>query len=999
MVRDGFEGLGGRGEAENAAQGRSWPAQNAIKGLFLGLFVLSPFFAFAAEIPGPQEEAYELKNLGQCGLVSRFASTQIPDHCLTEATNVYLDEDIGIVRRKGFAKDNATALANSRPVRGIWPFRATDGTEYKVVLSSETMYQSSGGAYAAISPTINGLSLTQDMDCAQCLGRLYCVNGSQSMFFWDGISSTGSVSGAPTCSQVECHRNRVVLGNCSGTLSQLRLSGELDGTDWTIPSTPASTSPASISIGGVNDGNNILCLQGVYQDILVVGKRDSTWGLYGFDRRDFAVRQLSWEVGCVEPRSAREKQGSLYWLSRRGVEKMTGPSIERVSDPIRDLIDTIIVAGGNTRTAQDTSQTDFEAGNLTASGAGAPISATISPGNIVPSSWSVTHTLKADWDLGTLTEVLSLATDSVILDSATRTSVSDNFDDNDASSNPAWGLSTGYSATGGRLRYTGSGAHARTTEISTFTPVRTFSVIAEYRMLYTGSTALGDRFRVTSEGGASNACTGTFMFDTRNLWNDSSNNFVVHVDIGDGGSLVTDAIVSANITTDTNLVRITRNSTGTWELLINGTSRGTYIEASGGTTAAMGCVGFQTVFNDTRDFDDVLVQVSSYPVDGLWASPTLNTGVSTPTWGLFSAGLSSSAVATLAFEVRSATSSSGSWSSWTAQDLSVRIAAPSRQYLEYRGNFATSNGTTTATLSDTSLLARTTGYFISQCRNPGTTITEWGLFQCNAALGGGNLTFSISTGTSCNQVTRTTATWTTQTNNTVVTVATAASVAYRVLFDIDIGTETPTLNDCTFNWDEGTTRPSVAAEVYRDRYYLAFTTATTGTVANDNIIIADSRDQWSIHDAPNCSALGVYRRNLYCGDSGNNGQVYEMDVGQDDDGAAFTSRVRTKDFDFGNPWQPKKLSRLYYHLAGLPDSGYNITLTPSYYLDTSTDVVTLGTINLNEDYSRFIGAKVPASLSNNLTGRWFSFALEHSGTQGPWRLHGLKAIFRRLRED
>ena len=85
--------------------------------------------------------------------------------------------------------------------------------------------------------------------------------------------------------------------------------------------------------------------------------------------------------------------------------------------------------------------------------------------------------------------------------------------------------------------------------------------------------------------------------------------------------------------------------------------------------------------------------------------------------------------------------------------------------------------------------------------------------------------------------------------------------------------------------------------------------------------------------------------------------------------------------------------------AGLPDPGYSISLTPSYTLDASTDIFTLTAINLNEDYSRFIAAKVPALLSNNVTGRWFNIALSHTGLSGPWKLFGLKIIFSRLTED
>jgi len=49
---------------------------------------------------------------------------------------------------------------------------------------------------------------------------------------------------------------------------------------------------------------------------------DEIYGVYGFGRNDFVVRTLSTEVGCIEDKSVQEKDGALYWLSRRGIEKM-----------------------------------------------------------------------------------------------------------------------------------------------------------------------------------------------------------------------------------------------------------------------------------------------------------------------------------------------------------------------------------------------------------------------------------------------------------------------------------------------------------------------------------------------------------------------------------------------------------------------------------------------------------------------------------------------------
>ena len=945
-------------------------------GHLLALLLL-PSLAFSQA-----EETAELKNLGQCGLTTRYASSQIGDTCLQEATNVYLDEDVGISRRKGFAKYNTTAITDSKSVRGAWPFRANDGTDYLVVLSSRNMFQSDGdGTFTAISPAIAGgnLSATQDMDCAQCLGRLWCVNGSDTMFSWDG-TSTGTISGAPTCQAVDCFRNRVVLGNCSGTLSQLRMSGELDGTSYTIPSSPVSTSPAVISLGGVNDGNRLQCIMGTYQDVLVMGKTDSTWGLYGFDRRDFAVREISREVGCVDNRSSREKQGSLYWLSKRGIEKMTGPSITRVSDPIRDLVDTIIVAGGNSRSVTDTTQTDFEAGTLAASGPGAAMSATITQNSVVSGTWSVTTSgLGPDWiqtDIDTTTGVTGFIS---------------NFDNGSLSGNTVWTTRSGNVYVDGNFTLSAStvSGGSASASLPSIASTGTWSFVLT-------STVTG------------NALFRLYFMSSATDWL-ATNAYRVTLEPFVGRIILSSITVSGNAVSlatyngaafndgSSHYIRISRASNGFMVVYLDGVQVLTATDTALNSSTYVLAVFQDSTAPITQIHADKIAVPYFYERQ---ASTIYNTGFSTPTYGSYSVSMSSLTTSSVTFSVQSSTASDGGgFETLVAQTNDYKIVAAQRRYFRHHVYPSPPETTEVSSVTAIALRGGTTGYFISQCRNPASAITRWGLFQCNQTLNSGTLSYAVSIGTTCHAVTRATATWTAQTNNSVITVATASYIAYRTLFTIDSATQTPTVNDCTINWDEGTTRPSVSAEVYRDRYYLAYTSGTSGTVVNDSLLVLDSRDQWVLHDAPNCSSLGIYNRKLYCGDSGSNGRVYQMDIGQDDDGASFTSNIRTKDFDFGNPFQRKELKRMYFNLAGLPDQSFSISLTPSYTLDASTDTFALNQINLNEDYSRFLATKVPAILSNNVTGRWFNFSLSHTGTQGPWKIFGIRAIYSRLTED
>jgi len=371
----------------------------------MSLAVLLLLLALPAASQDAPEEAWDYPNPMECGLVTRYASNRLPPACLTGARNIYLDEDWTIKRRLGQAKYNATACQDAKAVRGLWSFDSTDGTKYLIIFSSQSFFSTSGSGDCNQITTDTVFSATANMRCVQVLGKLWCTNGTDTPLSIDSNLSTAAISAMPLGELIGAFRNRVITAKIAGSLTRIRLSGELDGTDWTVQIPGKSTTPANIDIAGTNDGKPVTCLLGEYQNAYYIGRDKELYALYGNDRRSFALVKISNEIGCVEAESAREKNNALYWLSRRGVEKLSGTRIERISDSIRPDIDQIISAAGNTVAVTDTLQADFEAGNLTASGPGAPLSATISPASVVPSTWSATDTNAADFGSGTLTSV------------------------------------------------------------------------------------------------------------------------------------------------------------------------------------------------------------------------------------------------------------------------------------------------------------------------------------------------------------------------------------------------------------------------------------------------------------------------------------------------------------------------------------------------------------------------------------------------------------------
>lgn len=917
-------------------------------GLLL-LLLAAPLRAQEIAPPTFPEEAYDLPFPGDCGLVTRYAGNRINPACLQESQNIVFDEDLTWSRRNGQAKYNATPCTDSKSIRGLWPFYDTDNTKYLIILSSETMFQSNGNGSCTAIPGLSGLSSTAEMSCVQGLGRLWCNNAVNTPFYIGSGLSTSTVPGMPSGDKMGFFRNRVVVANVSGALTRIRLSGEGDGTDWTLQIPGRSTTPASIDIAGTNDGKRVTCLIGEYQNAYYIGREYETYGLYGNDRRDFTLRQISSEVGCIEQKSVQEKNNTKLWLSRRGVERLSGTTINRASDPIRPDIDQIIRATGNTQSRTLTTQADFEGGsaNARASGAGAPMSTTISPGNVVPSTWSVVDTSSAQFAAGTLVNVSTNVVGSVSLVQA------------------------------GSATFTNAGAESNSTTINISS--NNFSIAAD--SMY-GTKA----WSTSGRGSLSEAANITFAIQNESFQVLASTTLTVNEGQHTEAAY---SIYTATLPASMIILRVDTENGTFWQSV-------PFIRPQ----------SIKIKLRDSDSSDDNAIswdtdESGPFTLSGSFTQALYDTGFSTPIWGTFATDISSTATGTLTFEVQSSTAiDGGGFQSLVAQAADVKIAAASRRAIRYKGSFAVNTSTDTSPLlRSVSLSAATTGYYITDCVNT-AGMSAWVLFRANDVPNDGAVSYALSTGASCNQVTRATATWTTQVKNSAISLATASFVAARVAFDLDIASEVPTFNDATFEWLAGASRPPVASAVHRDRYHLFYTTSTASGAKNDHDAVLDQNDKWTIFDGINAYSATVYNNQLYTGDSNASGLIHQQDIGNDDAGSNFKMRFRTADLDLGNPSQLKSFKNLYVTLKSEADPSQSIPLSFGYRLDGSTKTYSLGSCDLGESAEPgYFVCKLPFPTDDAVDGHWISLEGEYSGSQGPVKIYSLRLTYGRKEQD
>lgn len=958
------------------------------------------------------------------GIVSRYSPILIPDNSIQNGRNIYVDE-LGISRRKGYSQFNSVPFTDEKSVRMVSPFTADDGTRYLLALSNQTIYKAAtDGVFSAI-PGLSGLSAISDMDAVAYLGKIWFANGTDSMAYWTG-ASTKTVTEGPLGGMIEGWRNRIVTAGVAGSLSYVYMSKELDGEEWTTGPT-TSVDPVALAFGGTN-AKPIKCVYAGYRDFLFVGNEDELYGVYGFGRNDFVVRTISREVGCIEDKSVQEKDGSLYWMSRRGIEKMTTQAgINRISDGVKDVFDTIINNTAQNRIKLYSTQAQWEAGNLSASGPGAKMSATISPDSVVPSTWAHTDTDGADWFAGTLVNIDTYTIDgSIMMKYPTIKRLLDDFSDGNYSSNPVWTVygtnnfavqiapnycygESGTEFAYSHLCYFSQTVGAKTGQIYVTTTTLaygewSFDVGAMKYATY--SYSINDVYFISSSSDTS--ITNGYMF---RLDGTAKTCGLYRVDAGVLTLLASVAVTGLEPVQYVRIgtyiggnFRVYRDYTGAFSVttLDSGFGTSCTLNATDNTySSSQYFIGKSVLQINTETYTAAhLAKIyisQEFPTSGTFTSPIYDTSFSTPTGGPFSFSETVPVGSTIAYSVcqstYNSTSGMGAWVLASTTTSGAYRIPLTQEFWQYKAELSTQYSTQTPSIQSVSLQAATTGDYIHECADT-SGAASWGNFQANSVLDGGTISYFVSTGATCAEVQSTTATWNAQLNNAPIAISTAIYTGIKEVFTIDSATQTALLRDVTINWLEGTARPPVASSIFAERYYLSYTTNSTSGV-NDFMYVADKNDAPTFLENMNCYSLTIFNRKMFCGDANATGKIYQMETGESDNGLAFTSSFRTKAYSFGDTDAEKEFVKMYASFAPEAESILDINLTPSYRLDLSTTAIVLNAVNTGEDATAgMLVAKIPFAVSNNLTGRFMDVNFTHTGNTGGWTMFGLSFYFR-----
>lgn len=918
------------------------------------------------------------------GMYSNASPNKIPDNSAAYIQNLYTDIEAITVERNGYIKADSTVLGGSKPVSGLWSFTDDDGDEWSIRFSSKTFYKNKPGE----TPTVFGatVSVTQVPDAAVNLGKIWFVNGTDPMWWFDG-TSTGTVSSAPRGKLITPWRNRLVIGNITGARSTLRFSEDGDGTNWTIGGDP--TDPFTREIGGANDGQYVRCLE-TYQDSLIAGRKTDLYVGDGFDGEDLEVREVSRQVGCIEPGTMKESDGALLWLSNRGVEKMLGRTITLISEPIRDITDTLVKNSASQRFLLQTTQADFAAGTVAGG-----VSTSISAGDVTALTTSYNLTVSSDWQSFTY-DYSSLA-DITTSAGELRLSMPETF--NTLRVPDVWTKrgGSGVLVSGGNLNipyYESSDAGVISTSALPFGTTHQFdiySVIGASGFNMGGYYESEERALVgissvsnTSGTTALTSLANSIAIEFYHLQSVTGSNYRLN-EVYLNGSAVgigTKPLTAQTTISEIRLFVYPSSFTVTRAPTVGGTQATIYSGAH--TLANVPMYAYMTKRGssggpgNSTNFAGYNVYPASFT-----ATRVLDTGITRPIWsitGSTATGTNGRLSYSLAFS-----SSNDTYSTAVAHTTGT-VPSTSERYIKAMLTLGTtSQGTPNIAVDNFTLSAGSTGTFTSSLVLAGPSVSSWGPLTIGDVVSGGAITYEI--GSTASASTSSIVNWTAISNGQTPSISTNTYAALRATFTADAGTDTAKLAEFTLAWNEGSIAPAPVATVYDRRYWLSFTTSSASSPYLDTVAVFQRNQSWTLFKGINAASFAFWQDALYFGNSDSTGYAYKFDVGSTDDSQPITSVLITKSYDMGVPHRDKAFRNLYASYKG--DSTY----TGSFSVEANVDqgsYASLGSADLNEG-TGLVRVKFPMMFASGIPqyGRELQFKLSKGGLGDKLKLYDL----------
>ena len=726
-------------------------------------------------------------------------------------------------------------------------------------------------------------------------GNTYCTNGIDTVFYTDGNTKT-FLPQAPKGTSIVFFNNTCMISDITGDRARLFIGVYGDASDWTTGD--GTTDGDSIDVADY--GEKIVTLEVLGNSVLILCSQ-SIMKLIG-NQNPYLIVEVDKSIGCKSKGSVSNHLGWVYFLGSDGQKyKTNGSIVEDISsEEFYDDFNNTALAQKSSNFSTITTETEFALGITSYT------STSISPGGVVPSSFTLVHTSSGDWTTWTTINVdITSVVGSVLL--STRS------------------VSTAIS-------------YVRTPELA----IPLDSANKQYAIAF-----LAPGFLIT-------------RVDLRLRQNGVplTHNFIVSIYTGDSSGpnvFLSSAVVEA----------ATLQATFNTESFVFGTpvtyQAKHYIVVSfpAGTSELPVELGYNTVASPptypdsfvTSDGGSIWIQTSiflwngvtvnqeQYQPSGQSVSPIIDIGEFNLVWGTLNYTETRPSLTTHTVLLRVSTDSAmGDNPSYTTIDNGALIGLDSKRYVQIKSSMVTGNVVITPQLDDVTLSWATTGYYITS-EIPITDINSWGLFEVaddQSDVGASISYFTFSSNTIVNDFDlqlSTKVTWVAQTTNSTIVVATNTYVWGKAVYDIAVATEAPRIDAISFNWVSGSdTNEDMTAYWHNERLYVGVMKSTVSST-NDACFIYDPKlDAWWKYKTNTFPSVLYQWKNMFLIASSTYGVIAQFLEGDKDLGYDIDAYYKTKYISVGGLNTISSFESISY----VYDQQSSGNLLVDYYLNGST---------------------------------------------------------------
>jgi hypothetical protein len=660
--------------------------------------------------------------------------------------------------------------------------------------------------------------------------------------------------------------------------------------------------------------------------------KDQSFGyMLGTNQNNIQIVTVSNIIGTLDNSSAVDNTGAVWFRGQDGhIYQFDCASVQKKSTDITPNIQTSGQRTSNSYT--ETSQSDFQAGTIVPTGR---LSTTISPFEIVPSSFTATDDVAADWTAGTISS-LTVVSGSLRI----------NYNALTQMTNPGAESSTsGWDKPGGdftsALQAMSCGTVSPRTGSIFFLPGQDFAAQTTFGVDIIDMS--GSALTSTSHNASTPRCT----------W--------------------TSGTVSPSSAFYGKAVRVRMRVTGSY---------GTRYYTTSSSYTLGGDISYwytnDTTYVGFDDFSGGLSTVSS----ATFRSRTFDTGITrsyarlTPTY----------TESTFAPDFVIQDSDDGS--AWTEVGRSTTTDFSVRRYVRYISSFTpTSVQDARTTLDSVAIVSRSSGTYYSPVVNK-PNLTSWDTLSANTADNGGSHSFYMRSSTNAFSVLSSTPSWTAQTAGAVISISTGTYFQLRDDIAVDASTDVPTLSDFTINWFEGTAGDKAYAIYFNDAVWWSVAFGA-GQSTNNYIFKYDMLNNgWTLYNFGTGGFLTQNNR-LYFGSVAADGKIYRYGDSTSDAGSAISAYWQSKDFVGADPW----LENEYTNIDVIARRNANHSLTVGYTLNASTTTTSF-TASLSNATDANIRYK--KLLPTGKIGGMFNIKFSDNSSTSAWEVLGFRFTYKPL---